>query len=220
MPKKKENIKEEPDWLEVDVYKSLKTNKIFINSILLFSGFLVIIMIGYSFYINAYYADTVKFISKDGTLFEARFFSKHEVETSYARGHINNWIHTYYDFNHTDVDDRSRAKNLIIKEAYDKLESYYGNINYDWFNQVKKNNIVQEAELIPSSLQLNGDNGNYLFRAKALITIITGIRNEQYEMTFQGSLEKVKPFENNTHGFLITSYEELEKVNLTLKEDG
>lgn len=193
------------------LYTALKANRIVTMVSLVASAIIAVSSLFFAYYAYSFSLDHIFFMNFNGEMVPAEVKSRSELAHISIKRHLALWFESYYTFDQDNLNQqREKGLWLISSEDGQRLESYY---SQKYFPRVRTENIDQRAELLPSTVQINGNKEPYMFTASAKVKIRSANSSEwSYRVLYvRGYIIETQEwnYPKNPNGMLIVNYEEL-----------
>ena len=220
--------KPENNNVEIDVYKSLKTNQLITWGLLALSSIVTISAFVFSYSTYSYQMNNVLILNEKGENVPMTWIARRDNIDVELKQNVNVWVDRFYNYDYIEL-GKAFSKDEEIK-SHSKLElaswmitevlfTKYKKVYNTWWNDVTRNNIRQEASIIPGTLQVTKEEP-YTFKATLLIKVSKGEFKEFHEQQIAGKIVlATRDYPRNPHGMLITNYKESSRKQLNDYEE-
>lgn len=195
---------------QIDIYKSLKTNRIITLSAVIVAGLCITVSVvmAYQFSENIlrYTFNNMLTIDKNGEVLPMHLVERNEYIKIEIADHLEKWFDRYYDFDFNNVRTKPlRAQWLIAGDDFKKLQNSYS----EWHKELEQKKYIQKAFIEVDSIQVAGNSEPYSFKTSAIISVGNAYGENRYRIKASGKIILVEPnYPKNPHGFLIIDYKE------------
>jgi hypothetical protein len=196
---------------EIDIYKSLRTNRAITMTSVIVAGIVVVLSVNKSNNFSQMLLDRtfnkIMKIDSKGEVQNMSLVDRSETMNIEISDHLEKWFDRYYEFAFNTVQKKTaHAQWLIAKDDYTILQEQYK----EWHKELRQQKYTQTALLLPDSIKITGTKEPYTFRTSTIVTVGNGYAENRYLLTTTGEIILVEPdYPKNPHGFLIRNYKEL-----------
>ena len=198
------------EQIKVDIYKSLKTNRLITLAVIIASTIISSIAI---LTVVKHSKETNKFIygiSTDSKMMPLERLEKRDFALIFQKGHIDLFVSYFYNYDQWNYEDRIEKALWLINDDGKKLYFFYKDNGH--YNKLIQSNTSQKVENIKVQLD---NKGNFICEFIIELNKIGQQETEFYKIVSKGVLISVSQnYPKNPYGYLITNYKEVSKIKI------
>lgn len=198
---------------KVNIYKFLLLNRLIVFALV--GAFLVAsIIMGIS--INRLYSkqlNTVLVVGTEGEVIPMKWLKRKENIEIELKHHLLMFHENFYAYDLMNVKRNTEKALWLGDNSIEQL--YIKRSNDGWYNKVEMYNIKQSIVIEPENIIIQGNKEPFQFKIIAELTITQGNQISIYQFETLGNIIFVsRNYPLNPHGFLITNFSEINRMQL------
>lgn len=198
---------------ENNIYKALKRNKAITIGTVILGCITIISSFVFAFSVYVYQMNHALTIDKNGDILPLRYININDALKIRSAHHVEMFLKYFYQYDKTSFESQMQKALWLADESAENIYLLLQNEN--WFEKVMQYNLIQEIEVKPDNIFIEGDKVPFTFKASCIVRVIQQGQAKSYQLECSGVISKVhENYPLNPHGFLISEYKELVKTEI------
>ena len=198
---------------ENNIYKALRRNRAITISTVIIGAVTIISSFVFAFNVYVYQMNHALTIDKNGDVLPLKYIAINEALKIRSAHHVEMFLKNFYQYDKGSFERRIEKALWLADESAENI--YLLLQNEDWFEKVMQYNLVQEIEIKPDNILIEGNQVPFAFKASCIVRVIGQGQAKSYQMECSGIISKVhENYPLNPHGFLISEYKENIKTEI------
>ncbi len=198
---------------ENNIYKALRRNRAITVGAVVLALVTVIASFVFAFSVYVYQMNHALTLDKNGDVLPLRYIDINDALKIRASHHVEMFHNYFYSYDKSSFETRIEKALWLADESVENI--YLMLQNENWFEQVIRFNLVQEIEIKPGNILIEGNKLPFTFKASSIIQVKQLGQVKTYQLETSGVITNVHAnYPLNPHGLLITEYQENSKIEL------
>ena len=198
---------------EYNIYKALKKNRAITIGTVIIGCITLISSFAFAFSVYVYQMNHTLIINKNGEVLPLRYIDINEALKIRSAHHVEMFLKYFYQYDKSSFESQIEKALWLADESAENI--YLLLQNEDWFEKVMQYSIIQEIEIRPDNILIEGDQIPFLFKASCIVRVIQQNKAKSYQLECSGVINRVhENYPLNPHGFLISEYKENVKIEI------
>ncbi len=198
---------------EIDIYKSIKTNRIITISVIIFALIATISSLIFSYKVYLFQMNHTLVLDKNADVLPFKYIDYIDARKIEASHHVEMFLKYFYEYDKSSFQERIQKALWLSGPSANDL--YLHIQNEGWYKKVVQLNLSQKILVDPKDILIEGDNFPFRFKASCIVIITQLGVSRKYSFETTGLIEDAhRSKTKNPHGLLIVNYEELNKKEI------